>query len=562
MTFAELDFRIIYDKPHEAYKKAVDHAEEMSVHILGIKPVRILERVRPREDAAVRDYRLQSYEPITTAAADKAMFTVQKMMNPKLWNITFPEAGKDLEQYLFKDYPYYGSLMTYANDVIIRMMMADPNGVIAIIPINMEIPDTEQAQPIVTYISSSRILNFKLGEWYLIFDKEVVLKNGSGTKRRYLYYIDTQEIVYFYTEQAVDKQVTWGVEKSYRHSFGEAPVTHLGGIVTDMLNYGVIYRSYFSAALPNWNKAITADSDLDGAFINHMHPIRVELTEDCDYQFDGMRCLGGKVERDGVKFDCPSCFGTGRKSVKSPYGVYQVTKPQLGEQASPIAPVSYVTIPTEPTRMLQERVEAQLNKGLASLNMFFTVGENQSGIAKVLDRSELYDFLLTISTRLFDVILNDIIYYSAAYMYNNNVSGKLPSISKPVSFDLLSVNEVATELADAQKAGLSSSYIRAKMASLIQKDLFGKTIEQWFALDSLLLNPLSGMESAEVLDAAAAGYIDEEDAMIYYNIDKYLQELYAANPEFYKLPYEQKREAIVALAEVEEEELPESPDNA
>lgn len=551
MTFEELDLSICFAKEHIAYAQSVKQAEDMSVHILGTKPVRLLERMRPREDPAVRAYRLESYESITTAVADKGIFTIQKMMNPKLWSIVFPEGGKDLEQYLMKDYPFYGSLMTYTNDVIIRMMLADPNAVVVVMPINWEIPDTVQAQPIASIIGSARIKHYEYGVWYLILDKI-----DPVTQTNYFYYIDGVEYVYFKVKKEVNNQITYNEIKRYVHNIGEAPVTPLGGLVTDVHNNALVYRSYFSAALPNWNKAITADSDLDGAFINHMHPIRVEVTEECDYSFEGMRCMSGKIDYNGKVSVCPQCHGTGRRSIKSPYGVYQVTKPGLGDVALGMDPVSYVNVPTEPTRMLAERVQAQLDKGLEALNMFVPVAEAQSGVAKVLDRSELYDFLLTLSSRIFDVHINNIIYYTAALMYLNNTKDKLPSISKPVSFDLLSINEVATVIRDAQSAGLSSSYIRAKMASLVQKDLFGVTKEQWLALDSLYLNTLSGFKVDDVITGVNSGLVDETDANIFFNIDKYLQELYSANPDFYKLPYEQKRAQLEALAEEEEIELP------
>jgi hypothetical protein len=552
--FKDFNIRQLFEGKHIAYERCVEHAEDMAVHVMGMKPMKLLDRVRPREDPEVKAYRLLSYEPITTATADKAVFMLQKIMNPKLWSIKFPDSGKDLEQYLFKDYPFYKSIINYTTDVIIRSMVADPNGVMVVMPINMDIPDTVKVEPIVSIFNTSRLWAFEFSKYYVLHHKT------DKENFEYLYYIDGQEIVYFKVRKEPNDTIVTSVLSVYNHGIGEPPVWFLGGILNDIGTTGILYRSYFSAALPHWNKAVTADSDLDGAFVNHMHPIRVEVTEECDFNFEGYRCMGGMLNREGGQISCPSCGGTGRKSVKSPYGVYQVSKPGLGEQVSGLAPVSYVTIPTEPTRMLEARVQTQLDKGLAALNMFFTVGENQSGIAKVLDRTELYDFLLTISSRVFDTHLANTIKYSAAYIYLNKGQSKLPTIAKPVTFDLLSVQEEAAILKDAQDAGLSSNYIRIKMANMIQKDLFGVSIQQQMAMDSLTLNTLAGFDVNQIIDGVNAGLVTEVDANIYFNIDKYIQQVYAEDPEFGKKPYQEKRAIVEEMATVEEMEIPDTPE--
>ncbi len=545
--FEDLDWMAILKdkKRHEGYVLSVDHAADMAVHIYAAKPLKLLNRVRPREDPAVKQYRLESYEPITTATSDKAMSTVQKIMNPKLYTIKFPESGKDLEQYVFQNYPYYRNMMVYVNDVLIRAMIGDPNSVAIVLPLDMTITDTEKAQPVIDVAKSEQIWDYEFAKWYLIHRKEE--KKGKEIIN-YFHYIDKVDVVYLRTVLK-DKDIRIEELSRYAHNIGEPPVWFLGGIVAKMGYNGALYRSFFSAAVPHWNKAVTGDSDLDGAYVNHMHPIRVEVTEDCGFMFQDMRCNAGKINlADGKSVDCPSCFGTGRKSVKSPYGVYQVTKPGLGEIASPIAPVSYVSVPTEPTAMLEERVQKQLDKGLSALNMFFEVGENQSGIAKVLDRSELYDFLLTMSTVTFDVHITNAIYYIASYLYMNKIEGKLPDIQKPTSFDLLTPQEDAVLLSAAQEAGLDNTYIRVKMANMIQKDLYGKPTEMNMALDSLKFNTLSGYTPDEVITMQTAGLVEEITAVIYANINGIIQDLYNEYPDFASFDYEKKEELINAEA--------------
>lgn len=281
-------------KRHEGYVENVDHAADMAVHIYAAKPYKLLNRVRPREDPAVKEYRIESYEPITTATADKAMTMVQKIMNPKLYQIKFPAEGKDLEQYLFQNYPYYRNIMSYINDVLIRSMIGDPNAVAIVMPLDLLVTDLEKAQPIIDIAKSSQVWDYEFAKWYLIHRK-AEYKDKKTTN--YFHYIDQTSITYFKVESLQDKSdLTYSEIAVYNHNIGEPPVWFLGGIISKINYNGPLYRSFFSAATPHWNKVVTGDSDLDGAFVNHMHPIRVELTEDCGFTFGDTRCLGGKVD--------------------------------------------------------------------------------------------------------------------------------------------------------------------------------------------------------------------------------------------------------------------------
>ncbi len=292
MLFSELDIAgYLNKKRHSYYKDAVDHAADMSVHIHGTKPFKLLDRVRPREDPEVKRYRLESYEPITTATADKGIVTVQKIMNPKLWTIKFPPKASDIDQYLFKNYPFYGNVMSYVNDVIIRCMLADPNGLICVVPLEMQLTDAQKVSPIASVVKSCDLWDYEFAKWYLIHEKEE--KKGDSIIDVF-YWFDLNQVVRFKTTKRKEK-VSVEVISTYVHNIGEPPVWFLSGLIQETQYAQVLYRSFFSAATPHWNKAVTSDSDLDGAFVNHMHPIRVELTEDCDFSMNNSRCMGGKI---------------------------------------------------------------------------------------------------------------------------------------------------------------------------------------------------------------------------------------------------------------------------
>src|SRR6478735_5659700 len=245
MKFSELDISAyLKGQRHDYYKQTVDEATDMSVHIHGNKPIKLLNRVRPREDPEVKKYRLESYEPITTATADKAIVTVQKIMNPKLWTIKFDKSAQELEQYLFKNYPFYGNVMTYVNDVIIRGMLADPNGIVCVIPLAMDIPDNEKVKPVTTIIGSEQLWDYDFGKWYLVHES----KEKSGNEEiDFFYWFDQTEVVRFKTVKTVDKLFVYTIS-IYQHNIGEPPVWFLSGLICKFDYKAVLYRSFFSAA--------------------------------------------------------------------------------------------------------------------------------------------------------------------------------------------------------------------------------------------------------------------------------------------------------------------------
>src|SRR5690606_29531227 len=194
-------------------------------------------------------------------------------------------------------------------------------------------------------------------------------------------------------------------------------------------NGDIWYESFVSPALAHWNLAVIHESDLLGAYITHMHPQKYELAEECNYQWkwEGMMypCRGGKIiygGKDGKsEMECPHCRGTGYHAVKSPYGTYQFNKEKLssGEPLG-LTPVGYITVPVEATKLLEDRTREMNKKAMWALNMDVEdkVGENQSGVAKVIDRSGQQDTIFTIGSVVFDVHLPNQFYFINKYKFS------------------------------------------------------------------------------------------------------------------------------------------------
>lgn len=572
MLYGSPDFvaavlRLITDEKtgrHACYEDCCSHADDMAVHIYGHNPEKILTRVRPREDPAVRDYRLQSWEPITKSTANKGLSIVGKMANPSLYGIRPQEnaKSKELYKYAMEDYPGFKSVVNYFFETGLQKMVADPNGVFTVRPQVVPRSDVERVQPIIKLYGSKSIWNFDF-EHYLIFIRRE--QTEKGLHLYFFEYYDKDRVIEFRAYTVNSKEVHIDEITNYPTNFDKIPVWELKGLVETMDNGTVMFKSFFEAAIPFWNEVVNHWSDMVGAFIQHMHPLRVEASVECDYiDSNKQKCVGGVLVNpsDGTRAACPSCGGSGVKGMlNSPHGVIRVNLDQFKNETtgntSGISPVSFVAVPTEATAMLKEHCMELLEKGLNALNMDIVnrIGENQSGRAKVIDRGELYDFLYRISSVVFDTHIHNFFYFINLYLYGveskstgKNVEDNMPVISKPVQFDISTAQELLTEFDAAKKGGANPSYLKVKQKQLNSKE-FATDPDLRDKMNLILdLDPLPDMPVDDIIAQSGQGWVDSLDVITHCNIGQFVDRAIEENKGFMKLPRDKQQEVINGYA--------------
>lgn len=541
-----------HDKPgyrHPCYQEACDHAEEMGWHLYGHTPDTLLERVRPREDPEVTRYRKDNYEPTTKSASDKAVNIVSKIFNPNLYSIRWKsesESSRKLKEYSLEYYPEYNSVVNYTKDVLLRKMLADPNGVVAIKPVDFPTETYKEVEPpvIVTY-GCSAVWNYDY-DHFLIHTKTEETKDGRGNKMTWFYfdYYDYDIFLEFKARVTPQNELIIEEIKRYQHGFGEIPAWKLQGKSESKDEGTIVYKSFFDSAVPYWNLSIIHESDVLGAFINHLHPIRVEMSEDCNFIWQNrFKCTKGSITTDtGEKFPCPKCDGTGTKAI-SPYGVLKVPRPKVddAEGFSLSEAVTYANVPTEATKMLEERAHKMRQMGMWAINMDVEdeVGENQSGAAKVIDRSAQYDTLYNIGSVVFDVHFQNIFYFINAYMngvsdrsVNKDPDSNLPEINKPTQFDIATTSELVNNYKVAKDSGLDPNFLQLKQIEIGTRDLTTNPDLKKFTNLLLDLDPLPGMSVSDVSTNVSRFFVSQVDAVIHHNLKRLLERAIEEDEDF------------------------------
>lgn len=563
---------------HPFYKGCVRHCEEMSWHVYGNKPTRLLKRTRPREDPAITQYRLESYEPITKSICKKALSIVHKIFDANLYSVRFKENANAtlLKEYTRKKYPRFNDVVNYLANYILKKMIADPNAVILVQPIDYTITGSQRVNPIATCYHSKNV--FLINDDYaLLFDKYEEEKTQSGQliKHWFFTYVDKNGIYKFSVDQSNGKEYILTELYTYITNFNELPLWYLGGEYSENAkdsnketeigdrepddrkeDYGdedesCIFLSFFDPAVPFWNEAINDHSDVTGAYRQHLWPQRWEVADECEYVEEGENgrfpCNGGWIFDNVTKHRCPNCKGSGFGSAKSPYETHLINRDKFNDEKNQIAVpgVGYVIVPVDATKMLEEKSERNLEKGLQALSMdvMNEIGLNQSGKAKEMDRTELNDFLQRVADWMFEIHLPNMYYFFARYMFGFNDKGVqlndqealkdiVPEISKPTQFDIYSSTELTEQFANAKKAKLNPSYLAVKQVEIQNKE-FGVHPELLATLNLLVnLDPLAEVNSDEVSLKLSIGTITKETAIIHDNIKEFVSRALEEDEQF------------------------------
>lgn len=579
MVYGSSDFnntlvRIIREEyRHPAYEMAVKLAREMSVHVYGDKPVELLNRVRPGEDETIKKYRIDNYEPTTKAPCGKAIKIVSKIFNPNLSSIIFPtenEKAKKLKEYTMEYYPVYNSLVVFNKDVTLKKMIADANALMVIKPQKRPANDAERVKPIVVIYSSEVVWNWDY-EHYLVFIAEEQTREG---KIYTFEYIDYTQILRFKVRSPKEDELELEVldDDTYVHNFkdkngdSQIPAFRLGGNSVPLPDGEILFESFFADAQAHWNLSIIHQSDIQGSFTRHMNPQRMVIGEEChnEQHIDGLlyTCKGGLMKAIGGKssetYPCDVCDGTGKVS-SSPYVDNIVLKSKLDElEKIGMSPVEYVKVPVDATKLLVEQAKDMVKEGNAAINMDVEdkVGENQSGIAKVYDRSAQNNTIYDIGSRIFDVIMNNQFYFINKYMngtedasVGKSTDKNLPQVNKPTSFDIETISELLAGLKASKDAGVDRNIQQAKEEAYLSRDMETNPAAKTYYLMLLNLDPLFGYVQADIETSLSLGIIRKVDAVIHANLKPFVDRAIAEDRTFPEKTKEEKLEVLEGFAE-------------
>lgn len=508
----------------------------MIVHTRGVYPTDLIETTRPYEPQEIKKYRKAIYEPVTQDAIGRGIDSIYRTLYEANGNITpastiadyiktkrfaATDSGAGEDSQTFKEYMF--------GDVL-RGMIDDPNGVLIWMPVSPDdykgippndIPPTEKVEVEPWLVNSSRFVH-NTKDWFAFTGATLwAFKDGNKTVEKPYYWIMSKTHIYRYVPIAmvtaqegtnIYKGVKYAIEIYYEiadeqnASFSLVPRRILGGNKSLDKEGTKYYQSYFNGYVAYGNEAIRAFSDNQGVMVMNNFPIKAEKGQKCK------SCKFGKITDGNETYECRECAGTGYVISKSPYSIRVTTPPGTGDPAGDLEykkmdDVRYYSPPIEALRESTQRWKDFIHLAEISINISF-LQQAQSGVAKEIDRENLYAMLFKISENLFSLIkwsLDVIQIYRVPFARDR----KDNVVTPPANFQIKTSKDLIEEIKALQTA--PTAFSASTAVQLAKKQFYGNDVKIKIIESLAIYDPFFSYTSADILQIKASGELLPED---------------------------------------------------
>lgn len=556
------------------YKKTVDLRDRISVHAEFDKiPYDIIRKRGPYEDDLQYLYRKDNWKSITMPYFMKAFSKLGRIMNKSNYAIQWDATQNEQKTYFENDIPTVSSIENYAEQVLLVEKILDPNALVVVKPykipvkaidaeagIKYVLDDSQMIDPIPVLVPCTRVVEYLENDYAIIIseDKSPVREGDKEIKEGIIFEIyDTENI---WRVEQIGQKSKWEFSEPYvyyPHGMEYLPCEKLRGTLKQV-DKRVYYESYFLNAIPHLDTALYAHSNLDISTNTQMFPQRSEIVDRCDNPECDNGWIYTHLELPGTdamrreKRACGTCKGTGSLSRLGPMGVKQIIvpngfNPNDPTQAPALPGIAYTAPPSEPLEFVFKKFKYDVVTAFLFLNIDLSdsdVKGSETALGKMIDRDELFSFLLRISNEIFETI--DFLIETIGKMRYGNDFVK-PVISPPTSFQIRSEKDLTDELAENKKAGVPDIALRQIIRQIISKRFSNqKNIEPIvnlaFAADRFITSNVIEM-SARLANQTAFKW----EAILHDSLYTFLDNILAEDPNFFD---KQLKDQIAILQEI------------
>jgi hypothetical protein len=573
MTYEDLKPYFTGDRHHFYYSKSVDNCKAFKPHADGTYPEKLIEERRPNEPLEVKEYRKQIWVPKTRPTFSRILNSLGKIRRSPDWSIAYPKnleqfakirPGETLKDYCEFNFPYFESVTNWLFSVCLKPYLTDPNGLIFIWPLSLEVEPTDFLQPFPVIFECCDVKEYEAEDHAILNDPAgcyYMTKRGNKMveERGAAYYV--VDSVFIQRFEQVDNKGNFSLTVEYEHGLGYMPCFKLGGIICEAQGNNYLYESRISGILPEMDEAVREYSDLQAAKVLHVYPEKWQYTNNECTTCKGLGRRQNPAWSSGcdasipAQVDCETCKGLGYIAA-GPYSVQLVKPlgPMDGNKSVPTPPAGYVEKDVEIVKLMEDSVRQHIYDGLAAINFqeLAEVPMNESGVAKAVDRDEqnntvhaIAEDLVKIMDRTYGIIAD--YRYKGTYSFEE-IDGMLPSIAVPEKFDLFSIANLQNDLKAAK-----DNKLNPVIQNAMEVDYAGKlfnadpTIRDLVAL-TIKLDPLPGISEDEKMSRLSNKGILPQSYIISSNINEFVQRAIDENDKFPTLPLKDQKEVMVGYA--------------
>ena len=472
------------------YQSCNEVANRLSLHYLEnadkIKAKEFLKEKAPNQTQVEFDYELDNFRVWSRRILLKLIGGFANVANPKSYTISI-EDQPELNDYLQKDYPTFGSYKNYVNQFLLNRLLLDANSVRVTKPLELPylfvdgelvLDDSKPIEAVDEVFESKRSLYYKENKIFIGVSNENSLVEYANRTENTGIVLEIYTPNEIYKVYQIGKKIDYDFSEPllyYKHDLGYLPAMKLKGL-PEMHKSQVIYYSPLNYVTDELDTYLKYRSNLNVGILNRVFSERVEATDkDCPTCAGSGQTTAYSDERqEEILVTCKKCKGSGALKAPSQTSTkYVKYDPDNPDKNSFIFPgVSFVSPSVEPLDFLQARITEEEENIYKTLNQKVTQSivngkESQTATGESIDREDRYAVLQLVASNLFDNVKQSIKAHVDYYTFNEDVSYK---VTEPISFSIRNEQDLINELNSSEdlspsiKAEIYEEYVMKRFA--------------------------------------------------------------------------------------------------
>lgn len=553
------------DKKGMYHEDSCKKYKEFLPHSDGVYPKELIELQRPNEPDVVKEYREKIWQPISQPPFSKILSSLGKIRRSSDWGVKYPKEevfsriaeGEELEAYMEKNFPHFGSATNWLFSAMLKPYAIDSNAVVVVELLNTEVEANKYVKPFPFIYCSFEVIEFLEDELAIIVNPEgcIYYHKGKAMQGK-SYFVITPTVIEQYDQ--IDNKMNFALVSEYQHGLPEMPAFKVGGLISKSYGLQFCYESRLVGVLPNLNEAIAEYTDLQAGKRLHIYPERWEYTQHECNKCVGIGKIANPIWKEGGSLDpyieCGQCGGRGLIAT-GPYSKILVKANQAGENPVPTPPAGYVEKDVEIIRIMTESIKQHIYDALSSINFQFLdqVPLNQSGTAKEVDKEELNNTVHAIAedlVKIMDRVYRLCAYYRYKAQYRiEEIDKMVPAIAVPEHYDLLSAQFMQKELGEAKKDQLNPLLISAMEVEFTGKRFINEPEVKGRLELILKLDPLPNISEENKMVMLSNKGITLETYIISSNIQSFIQRALDEDDLFSEKELKDQKATLVKYAQ-------------
>lgn len=500
----------------------------MATHTSKRIPKELLLSQRPNEEPETYAYRLKNYRPVTYGSMNKALDDVYRILNGISYTLNGPDNVKEffksttLEEYNNTAQNEICTIDLFLQKIVLKRMIEDPNGFLVWVPTGDGLDDSSikvTAKPQLVFSSDFIYSDQNIFIYDSCENTPLVKDDGTIELSGEKYYIFTKMEYWSLYQVGTVGNPTWETEKIYSHNLGKYPIIVLGGDISSHdingknknSNY---YDSYFSPYLAFGDEAIRQFSDWQAIMTTACFPKTEEFMTECAIEKYTLRSNDPSDQEEEFQNNNIG-YAKLKPMQRGPYGTIMRKVPTNGLVSDDldvnVPSLRYINPDVDVAKYSGEAWQMLIDKAEQALNIDMTVGVDQSGKAKLLDKEGQYSMLTKIGNNIFANIYDNSLRIVDGYLNKIAIKNSKASVNKPSTFWVKNELDLIQEISTLKTNNAPSFFLAEATTDLAKKRFNGNPVNQKMFDFIALYDPLFIYTSSEKNSMLAAQIITKLD---------------------------------------------------